>query len=71
LKGAQEEVRQHFFANMSERASNILRDDIDIMGPTRLREIDVAQSKIVEIAKGLAEEGEIFLAKSNEEEVVY
>ncbi len=71
LKGANEDVRRHFFLNMSERAANILRDDIDIMGPTRLREIDAAQSKVVEIAKGLAEEGEIFLAKSNEEELVY
>ncbi len=71
LKGASEEVRRHFLVNMSERAAGILRDDIDIMGPTRMREIDAAQSKIVEIAKGLAEEGEIFLAKSNEEELVY
>ena len=71
LKGSNEEVRQHFFSNMSERAANILRDDIDIMGPTRMREVDVAQTKIVEIAKGLADEGEIFLAKSNEEELVY
>ena len=71
LKGAREDVRSHFFANMSERAANILRDDIDIMGPTRLREVDISQTKIVETAKRLAEEGEIFLVKSNEEELVY
>lgn len=71
LKGAREDVSAHFFENMSERASNILRDDIDIMGPTRLREIDKAQTQIVETAKKLAEDGEIFLVKSNEEELVY
>ena len=41
------------------------------MGPTRLREIDKAQTQIVETAKKLAEDGEIFLVKSNEEELVY
>ena len=71
LKGAREDVSKHFFANMSERAANILRDDIDIMGPTRLREVDKAQTKIVETAKKLAEDGEIFLVKSSEEELVY
>ncbi|MEL7486970.1 MAG: flagellar motor switch protein FliG [Pseudomonadota bacterium] len=71
LKGANDDVRKHFFSNMSERAASILRDDIDIMGPTRLREIDAAQTQIVEIAKGLAEQGEIFLAKNSEEELVY
>jgi len=71
LKGAKEELRAHFFANMSARASNILRDDIDIMGTVRLREVDTAQQKIVEIAKTLAEEGEIFLSKSSDEELVY
>ena len=71
LKGAPEDVRRHFFMNMSERAANILRDDIDIMGPTRMREVDAAQTRIVEMAKSLAEQGEIFLVKSNEEELVY
>lgn len=71
LKGADEAVKALFFANMSERAANILRDDIDIMGPVRLREIDVAQSKVVETAKRLADEGEIYLLKSGEDELVY
>lgn len=71
LKGANEQIRGHFFSNMSERASKILRDDIDIMGPVRLREIDAAQTKVVEIAKRLGEEGEIFLSKSSEDELVY
>lgn len=71
LKGADETMRNLFFSNMSERAAMILRDDIDIMGPVRLREVDLAQQKIVETAKQLAEAGEIYLTKANEDEVIY
>ncbi|HNS85898.1 MAG TPA: flagellar motor switch protein FliG [Parvularculaceae bacterium] len=71
LKGAAENVAAHFFANMSERATSILRDDIEIMGPVRVKEVDQAQHKIVETAKQLAEDGSIFLSKSDEEELVY
>lgn len=71
LKGATEEVKNHFFSNMSERAAHILRDDIDILGPVRMREVDIAQSKIVEIAKALGDEGEIFLSKTSDDELVY
>lgn len=71
LKGASEEMQTLFFSNMSERASNILKDDIEIMGPVRMREVDSAQSKIVEAAKSLADEGEIYLSKANDDEVIY
>lgn len=71
LKGANPAVATHFFANMSERASSILRDDIEIMGPVRVKEVDQAQHKIVEIAKRLAEEGSIFLSRTDDEELVY
>jgi len=71
LKGANETMTNLFYSNMSERASTILRDDIDIMGPVRVREVELAQSKIVEIAKRLAEEGEIYLSKTSDDEVIY
>ncbi|MEL6371927.1 MAG: flagellar motor switch protein FliG [Pseudomonadota bacterium] len=71
LKGAAPEVAQSFYDNMSDRASKILRDDIDIMGPVRLREVDTAQQGIVDQARKLAEEGEIFLSKTSDEELVY
>ncbi len=71
LKGAKDAVSAHFFANMSERASSILRDDIEIMGPVRLKDVDQAQRKIVEVAKKLTEDGQIVLSKSDEEELVY
>ena len=56
---------------MSDRASSILRDDIEILGPVRLKEVDNAQQRIVETAKQLADDGELFLSKSDEEELVY
>lgn len=71
LKGAEDDMQELFFSNMSDRAATILRDDIDIMGPVRVREIDIAQQKIVDVAKRLAEDGEIYIAKSNEDEVIY
>jgi flagellar motor switch protein FliG len=71
LKGAKEHVAAHFFANMSERASNILHDDIEIMGAVRFKDVDQAQRKIVEIAKKLADEDQIVLKKSDDEELVY
>ncbi|NWG91085.1 MAG: flagellar motor switch protein FliG [Parvularculaceae bacterium] len=71
LKGAEANISSHFFANMSERASSILRDDIEIMGPLRIKEIDQAQRKIVDAAKRLADDGEIILSKSDIEELVY
>jgi flagellar motor switch protein FliG len=71
LKGAEDEIKAHFFKSMSERAATILKDDIDILGPIRLRDIDAAQAKIVEEAKTLADAGEIYLSKNPEELVVY
>ena len=71
LKGANESVTSLFFSNMSERASTLLRDDIDIMGPVRAREVDKAQQKIVALAKRLADEGEIYIAEGDEDEVIY
>lgn len=71
LKGSNEAIIAHFFANMSERASSILRDDIEIMGAVRMKDVEQAQRKIVETAKKLAEESAIFLSKTDDEELVY
>ncbi len=71
LKGANQELRTLFFSNMSERAAKILRDDIDIMRPLRSREVELAQQKIVDTAKSLADEGKIYLSKRDDEEVIY
>jgi flagellar motor switch protein FliG len=72
LKGATEPVRQFFMGNMSSRAAKMLTDDMNALGPVRLKEVDDAQSQLVNLAKDLAAKGEIMISKSNSaEELVY
>jgi flagellar motor switch protein FliG len=72
LKGASESLRDMFFSNMSERAGRILREDMEAMGPVRLRDVDEAQAHMVQVAKQLAESGEIVLSSNqSEDELVY
>lgn len=72
LKGASDAVRDLFFSNMSERAAKILREDMEALGPVRLRDVDEAQMEIVNKAKDLADKGEIMLADSGgDDELVY
>ena len=62
LKGASDALREMFFSNMSERASKIMREDMESMGPVRLKDVDNAQMTMVQVAKDLAAPGEIMLA---------
>ena len=72
LKGAAEAVRDLFFSNMSERASKILQEDMEAMGPVRLKDVDEAQMTIVNAAKDLAAKGEIVIADaSGDDQLVY
>ncbi|PHQ68683.1 MAG: flagellar motor switch protein FliG [Sneathiella sp.] len=72
MKGASDSLRDLFFTNMSERAAKILREDMEAMGPVRLKDVDEAQMEIVNIAKELADSGEILLADGGgDDELVY
>jgi flagellar motor switch protein FliG len=72
LKGANDAVRQFFLSNMSSRAAKMLVDDMQAMGPVRLRDVDEAQGLLVNLAKDLAAKGEIMITKSRgDEELVY
>lgn len=72
LKGASDNLRDLFMSNMSERAAKIMRDDMDSMGPVRLKDVDGAQMAMVQIAKDLAAKGEIMLAGSgSDDELIY
>jgi flagellar motor switch protein FliG len=72
LKGASDSLREMFFSNMSERAAKIMREDMETMGPVRLRDVDQAQMAMVQVAKDLAAKGEIMLAGSGgEDELIY
>src|SRR3569833_1310447 len=71
LKGSSEPVREFFLKNMSARAAKMLVDDMQAMGPVRLRDVDEAQVRLVNLAKDLAAKGEIILSKGRDEELVY
>jgi flagellar motor switch protein FliG len=72
LKGATDSLRDVFFSNMSERAGKILREDMEAMGPVRLKDVDEAQMLMVNVAKDLANKGEIMIAsKQGEDELIY
>jgi flagellar motor switch protein FliG len=72
LKGASDSLREMFFSNMSERAAKIMREDMESMGPVRLRDVDQAQMAMVQVAKDLANKGEIMLAGAGgDDELVY
>jgi flagellar motor switch protein FliG len=72
LKGANETVRAFFLQNMSSRAAKMLLDDMQALGPVRLRDVDEAQGLLVNLAKDLAAKGEIMIAKNRaDEELVY
>ena len=72
LKGASDALREMFFSNMSERAAKIMREDMESMGPVRLRDVDAAQMAMVQVAKDLAAKGEIMLAgQGGDDELIY
>ena len=71
LKGGSETIRELFFKNLSERAGKMLREDIEALGPVRLKDVEEAQATIVATAKDLASSGQILLSDGREEELVY
>ena len=70
LKGVDAEVQEKIYRNMSKRASTLLREDMDFMGPIRLRDVEESQQKIVNIIRKLEESGEIIVARAGEEELI-
>ncbi len=72
MKGASEKIRDLFFSSMSERAAKIMKEEMESMGPVRLKDVDEAQMYIVNIAKDLANKGEIVIADAGgEDQLVY
>ncbi len=68
LKGANDQVKDTFFKNMSARAGKMLKDDMEAMGPVRLKDVDESQGRMVSTAKDLAARGEIVIAKGKADE---
>ena len=69
LKGADENVQEHIYKNMSKRASEILKEDMEARGPVRLSDVEQAQKEILDVALKMAEEGTLQLGSSGEEYV--
>ncbi|MEQ8861303.1 MAG: flagellar motor switch protein FliG [Pseudomonadales bacterium] len=69
LKGADEQVKQRILGNISKRAAELLVEDMEIMGPVRLSDVEAAQKEILIVARRLADSGEIMLGNSAEEMV--
>ncbi|HET9868957.1 MAG TPA: flagellar motor switch protein FliG [bacterium] len=69
-KGAKEEVKEHLLKNMSSRAKAMILEDMEVMGPVRLKHAEEAQQKIVNVVRQLEEMGEIVVARGGEEEVM-
>ncbi|MDR2798355.1 MAG: flagellar motor switch protein FliG [Treponema sp.] len=70
LKSVDAEVQDKIFRNMSKRAAGMLKEDMDYMGPVRLKDVEEAQQKIVSIIRRLEESGEIVIARAGEDELV-
>jgi flagellar motor switch protein FliG len=70
LKGTNEELREKIFKNMSQRAAEIMREDLESKGPVRLSDVEANQKEILKIVRRLSDEGHIALGSKNEESYV-
>ena len=71
LKVADDRIKEKIFTNMSERASDMLKEELQYMGPVKLKEVESAQAKIVDVIKALEEQGEISVTGRGGSEDVY
>ena len=70
LKGASQGLRDKIFANMSQRAAEMMKEDLESKGPVRLSEVDAQQKAILQIVRRLADEGQIVLGAKGEDAFV-
>lgn len=69
LKVSDEKIQQKIFKNMSERAAVVIREELEFMGPVKLKEVESAQMRIVEIVKQLEDDGEIQVGGRGKEDI--
>lgn len=70
LKGSTEEVQNKIFANMSKRMQDMIKEDIEFMGPVRLKDVEEAQQKIVNVIRKLEDAGEIVISRGGGDEII-
>ena len=71
MKVSEDKLKQKIFSNMSERAQELLKEELQYMGPVRLKDVEMAQTRIVEIVKQLEDQGEIVVAGRGGKEEVF
>ena len=69
MKTASDELKEKIFKNMSERAAQMMKEDLEVMGPVRLKDVEAAQQVIIQVAKKLESEGKIMLVNKGKEDV--
>ncbi|HEX9746054.1 MAG TPA: flagellar motor switch protein FliG [bacterium] len=70
LKGVSDEVGQKIYRNMSKRAASMLQEEMEFMGPVRLRDVESSQQRIVNVIRQLEDAGEIIIARGGQEELI-
>jgi len=70
LKATSNELKEKIYENMSERAANMLKEELDYLGPVRIKDVEQAQKEILEIARRLEEQGEIMLVRGEDEQLI-
>jgi flagellar motor switch protein FliG len=69
LKVAEDKIKNKIFKNMSERASAVVKEELEFMGPVKLKEVELAQMRIVDVVKQLESDGEISVGGRGKEDV--
>jgi len=67
LKGSSDEVKNKIFGNMSQRAAEIVKEDMEFMGPIRVRQVEEAQQRFVAVIRRLEEAGDITITRSEDD----
>ena len=71
LKGSNDDVAEKILSNMSSRAATMLKDDMQFMGPVRVREVEEAKQKVVKIIRKLEEAGAVVISRGGADEIIY
>ena len=70
LKSATEDVSERIFENMSKRMQEVLKEEIEFLGPVKLRDVEEAQQRIVSVIRRLEDEGEIIVSRTGGDEII-
>ncbi len=70
LKTGSDELKEKIFTNMSSRASELIKEDMEYMGPVRLSDVEAAQQRIVDVVRRLEEAGEIIISGRGERDII-